>query len=244
LNENLRLAPRPHGDGVVGSDSSTTATQLVGKICQMTFSDNLTNVALVTTSNTTLDQSSKVNFVQTTTFKTSQQPRGKKKNNNNRRKKIFYTKTIGQTNQETNAGGCKSERKFKYPCMVYQKDHMTKYCPILTNVRNYVKQGQPSSKPAVLTNPFPSPKQMVAQALTPPSAGASSSSTTILMDDVVIGISMRAKNYDQPEGSSNTKDTPSTSQPNSSLTLAKPTSKLPSHHSKVRLGRTMHNFNT
>ena len=34
---------------------------------------------------------------------------------------------------------------------------MTKYCPHLLNVRNYVKQGQPSSQPMVLTNPSPAP---------------------------------------------------------------------------------------
>lgn len=64
---------------------------------------------------------------------------------------------------------------------------MTKDCPRLPNVGNYVKQGQPSSQPAILTNPFPTPQQMVAQATTPPSGGASSSFATILMTGVVIG---------------------------------------------------------
>ena len=67
---------------------------------------------------------------------------------------------------------------------------MTKDCPHLPDVRNYVKKGQPSSQPAVLTNPFPPPQKMVSQAFAPPSGGASSSFSTILMTDVVIGISM------------------------------------------------------
>ena len=85
---------------------------------------------------------------------------------------------------------------------------MTKDCPCLPDVHNYVKQGKPSSQPAVLTNPFPAPQQMVAQAPAPPSRGASSSSATILMTDTVIGDSMRAKNYDQSKGHSNPNDTP------------------------------------
>lgn len=36
-NENLRLAPGPHADGVVGSASSTVDTQLVAKLIQMRF---------------------------------------------------------------------------------------------------------------------------------------------------------------------------------------------------------------
>jgi hypothetical protein len=105
---------------------------------------------------------------------------------------------------------------------------MTKDCPRLTDVRNYVKQGEPSSQPVVLTNPFPSLQQMVSEVPTPSLRGASSSSSTILMTDAIIGISIQANNYDQSEGSSTTKDTPSTSQPNSSLTFKKPTFKLPS----------------
>jgi hypothetical protein len=51
---------------------------------------------------------------------------------------------------------------------------MTKDCPCLLDVRNYVKQGQPSSQPMVLTNLFPALQQMVSQDPIPPSGGASS----------------------------------------------------------------------
>ena len=85
---------------------------------------------------------------------------------------------------------------------------------------------------------------MVTQALIPLSRGASSSSATILMIDVVIGISTQAKTYDQPKRCSSTKETPSTSQPDNSLTLEKPTFKLPSRPSKVTFRQTMHKFNT
>ena len=64
------------------------------------------------------------------------------------------------------------------------------------------------------------------------------------MTDTLIGLSMRAKNYDALEGRSTTTDSPLTSQPNHSLTLDKPAFELPSHASKVTLHRTTHNFNT
>lgn len=90
---------------------------------------------------------------------------------------------------------------------------MTKDCPHLPDIQNYVKQGPPSSQPAILKNPFPAPQQMVAQAPAPASDSASSSSATILMTDAVIGLSTRAKNYNPSEGLSTPDDTPSTSQP-------------------------------
>jgi hypothetical protein len=85
---------------------------------------------------------------------------------------------------------------------------------------------------------------MVSQVHVPPSGGASSSFATILIIDVVIGISTRAKTYDQPECHSTTKETPSTSQPDSSLTLEKPFFKLTSRLSKATFHQTTHNFNT
>jgi len=121
---------------------------------------------------------------------------------------------------------------------------MTKYCPHLPDVCNYVKQGKLSSQPVVLTNPFPSPQHMVSQAAAPPSGGASSSSVTILMIDAIICLSTQVKNYDQSEGRSTRNDTPSTSQPDCPLTLEKPSFELPSHTSKETIRQTMHNFNT
>ena len=108
--------------------------------------------------------------MQTTTSKTFQKPRGKKKNNNYRRKNSS-TKIASQTNHEATVGGNQSKRKYKYLCMVFQEDHMTKDCPHLNDVHNYVKKGQPSSQLAVLTNRFLAPQQMVARASSPPSRG-------------------------------------------------------------------------
>ena len=85
---------------------------------------------------------------------------------------------------------------------------------------------------------------MVAQATAPPSSGASSLSSTILMTDVVIGLSMQAKNYDQSDGRSTTNETPSTSQSDCPLTLEKPTFELPSSPSKATVHQTTHNINT
>lgn len=76
--------------------------------------------------------------------KSSQPPSNKDKNNNHHKKNTSSEHTK-QTNSESNAGGNKGRRKFKYPCMVYQEDHMTKYIPRLPDIQNYVKQGQPSS---------------------------------------------------------------------------------------------------
>ena len=58
--------------------------------------------------------------------------------------------------------------------MVCQENHMNKDCPRPLGIRNYVKQRQPSSQPAVLTNPFPSPQQMVTQASAAPFRGTPS----------------------------------------------------------------------
>ena len=210
----------------------------------MTLSDNPNNASPLITSTTLLTQSFEVNFVQTTAPKTSQQPKGKKKNNNNRHKKNYSTEPTRQPNQEYNDGGSKGLIGFKYPCIVCPKDHMTKYYPCLLDVCNYVKQGQSSSQCEVPTNPFPAPQKMVSQVPSPLSGASSSSSNTILMVDMVFGISKRAKNYVQLEGSSATKATPSTSQPDRSLTLDIPTIELPSCTSKVTSHQTRHNFKT
>ena len=177
------------------------------------------------------------------TANSSQPPGNKKKNNNCNKKKNTSTEHTEQTNSESNARGNKGRCKFKYPCMVCQEDPKTQDCPRLTNIQNYVKQGQPSSQPAVLTNPFPTPQQIVAQALALAFGGASSSSATILMTGTVIGLSTRAKNYDPSEGCSTPDDIPSTSQPNLPLRIKKPTFELPSCPSKAIVRRTTHNFN-
>ena len=91
LNENLRLAPRPHVDDVVGSISSSNATQLVGQLGHLVVYNNLTEATPTTTTTTSTTQSSEVNSVQTT--KTSQPPGNKKKNNNNHHKKITSTQS-------------------------------------------------------------------------------------------------------------------------------------------------------
>ena len=127
--------------------------------------------------------------------------------------------------------------------MVCQEDHKTQDCPHPSDVQNHVKQGHPSSQPAVLTNPFPAPQQVVAQVPTPASNEASLSSATILMTDIVIGLSTRAKNYDPLEGRSTSDDIPSTSQPDRPLTIEKPAFELPSHPSKETVCWTTHNFN-
>jgi hypothetical protein len=158
-------------------------------------------------------------------------------------KKNTSTEQTKQTNSASNVGGNKGRCKFKYPCMVCQEDHKTQDCPCLPDIQNYVKQEQPSSQPTVLTNPFPALQQMVAQVPTPASSDASSSFATILMIDVVISLSMRAKNYDPSEGHSTPNDIPSTSQPNRPLTIEKPSFELPSRPSKATVRQTTHNFN-
>ena len=197
---------------MVGFVSSTTTTQLVGQLCQLALSDNPTQAALATTTTNAPTPSLEVNSVQTTN--SSQPSSNKKKNNNCNKKKNSSTKQTDQTNSASNVGGNKGRRKFKYPCMVCQEDHMTKDCPRLLDIQNYIKQEKPSSQLAVLTNPFPTPQQMVAQAPAPASGKASSSSATILMTDVVVSLSTRANNYDPSEGRSTPDDIPSTSQPN------------------------------
>jgi len=121
---------------------------------------------------------------------------------------------------------------------------MTKDCLGLPDVRNYVKQEKPFSQLVVLTNHFPSPQEMVAQAPIPPYGCASSSLATILMTDILIGLSTRVKNCDQSKGHPNTNDTSLTSQPDHSLTLENPTFELSSRPSNEIVHRTMHKFKT
>ena len=122
-NENNRLAPRPHVDGVVGSVSSTTATHLVGKLGQLALSDNPTQEASATTTTNASTPSSEVNSMQTAN---SSQPSGNmKKNNNRNKKKNNSIEKTDQTNSASNAGGNKGQCKLKYPCMVCQEDHKT-----------------------------------------------------------------------------------------------------------------------
>ena len=65
-NENLRLAPGPHADNMVGSISSTAATQLVGQLGQLVLSDNPTMEDPTTNTTTSSAHSSKANSVQMT----------------------------------------------------------------------------------------------------------------------------------------------------------------------------------
>lgn len=61
--ETLRLTPRPHANGVVGSTSSIASTQFVGKLSQMTLSDNPTNASSVKASTATSTHCFEVNSV-------------------------------------------------------------------------------------------------------------------------------------------------------------------------------------
>ena len=94
-------------------------------------------------------------------------------------------------------------------------------------------------------------QQIVSQTPTPPLGapighpllGYSSSTTKIMMNDSIIGISMREKNYDPPKGESLLKGPPLTFQSNGNLTFDEPSFGLPSHPSKGRLHQTTHNLN-
>ena len=96
---------------MVGSASSTSTTEIVGKIGQLDISDNPTKAALVRIATILSVESSEVNYVQTNTPKTSQQPMSKKRNNNNCCKKNSSIELTGQTNQDSNARGSQSKQK-------------------------------------------------------------------------------------------------------------------------------------
>ena len=122
---------------MVGSVSSTAATQLVGQLGQLVLFDNLTKATPTITITTSSVKSFEVNSMQIT--ETSQPLGDKKKKNNNRHKKNASIEPTEQTNFESNARSSKEKQKSKYPFMVCQEDHMTKDCLHLPDVRYYVK---------------------------------------------------------------------------------------------------------
>lgn len=133
--------------------SASTVNQVVGKLGQLSITDNPISIASETTS-TTFAQSTDVNLVQTS--KTSRQK------NHNQRKKNAPTKQSEANSKEPNTGNNKGKKKLKFPCLACKEDHFTRDYPHLADVHKYVEQSN-NPPPVMLTNPFPTwHQQMVA----------------------------------------------------------------------------------
>jgi len=92
---------------------------------------------------------SDINFVQSTNFNNSQQPRGKKK-----KKKNYYPgKGTGQT-QNANVGGMKEKSKLKFPCNIFNGYHLTHRCPRMEDIQCYLSQKGAPKKSTTLMNPL------------------------------------------------------------------------------------------
>ena len=77
-NDKTRTAPGPHANGVIGSVSASTVSQVAGQLVQLAITDNPASTTLEMTSNTPT-QSTNVNLVQTS-------KNNRWKNHNQRRK--------------------------------------------------------------------------------------------------------------------------------------------------------------
>lgn len=205
--------------GVVRSVSTIVLVQLARNLGQLTISINPSSVVPIPNPSPTTSQTFEVHIVQNTSCK---QPRGKKKNKGKLKKFSFEKR--GKQSQQLTTKGSQNKRKVKYPCMICKEYHFTKDCPHLVKVHQFLEQGSYSSQPAVLTNPFPPRhQQMVSQNPGnhqghPPQGGAPSNAN-IMMLNFMIGLFMRANNYDIPKVP---KDQPSTSQSNGPLNIEKP----------------------
>ena len=235
-----RMTPKPHADGVIGSVSTTSVSQVAGQLGQLALTDKPAAKTPVTTSSEP-SPSTDVNMVQTS--KSS-----RRKNRNQQRKESSGEQEEATPKEAPSGKKKKGKKKVKFPCLACkEEDHFTRDCPRLADVQKFVEQSK-NPPPAVLTNPFPAQQQQLvaqvpAQQTAHPPSGATSSSVHIMMADAV-DLATRAKNYEkQPEGESSTHvDSPSQPQSHSPLTFEKPTFEAPSHPSKGTLRRT-HNLN-
>ena len=136
--------------------------------------------------------------------------------------------------------------KEKYPCLLCGGDHFSKECPHRDEISQFLK-----SNPAlaVLTDPFPSQKQLVDHMA---NQGNSSSSEEIrMMSSDTINLQTRSQNYDKPtdkkEDHSSSGKAPSTSSLESSstvpLSIEKPTLDMILHPPKSTIQKEVFNPN-
>jgi hypothetical protein len=158
-------------------------------IHQMIHQDLLQNLIPVpnTTTTSTPAQTSEVNAVQSSS---SQQPGGKKKKGKSKK----------SSNEQDNPKSVDTQptRKPKFPCMICEEDHYTKYCPHREAITKYLKgTSQPVQQ-----------QHSVAQNPVPPQGGdpghshhgdASTSASEVYMFKTV-NVTTRANTYDTPPG--------------------------------------------
>ena len=146
-NDKPRTAPRRHADEVIDYVSASTVSHVVGKLGQLSITDDPASTTLTTNSNNPA-QSTEVNLVQTS-------KRSRWKNHNQQRKNAPIEQgeaNVKEPQSENNNNQGKT--KLKFPCLSCKEDHFTKDCRCLTNVQKFVEQSK-NPTPVMLTNPFP-----------------------------------------------------------------------------------------
>jgi len=121
-------------DSVIGSSSTQTIGRPFG---QRLAISNQTSIA----SDNTL--ASEINFVSSDKGKNEKRPGSKKKGK--------AKKKQNPPPQEKSSYSSSPARKPRCPCLIYNEDHFTRYCPHRSEVSKLLKT---SSASAVLTNPF------------------------------------------------------------------------------------------
>ena len=189
-------APRPsnnisqtalgsHADGVIGSVSATSVSQVAGQLGQLALTDKPAIMTPATTSSEPAP-STDVNMVET--LKSS-----RCKNRNQRRKESSGEQEEATPKETPPGKNKKGKKKVKFPCLAYkEEDHFSHDCPRVVDVQKFVEQ---TKNPflAVLTNPFLAQQQLVAQVpaqqpvsqSAPAPSGASSSFVNIMMVDTI-----------------------------------------------------------
>ena len=129
-----------HADGVVGSVKSPTVESLDKQLHEFPIKHSTTEAAKDSPS-----PQNEIFFAQSSQ-KDNQQPSGKKKKG----KKCEGNQNKPKLTDNTD-GGKKEKKKVKFPCKLYQEDHLTHQCPLIDQAQKLQKGQQPT----VLKDPFP-----------------------------------------------------------------------------------------
>ena len=159
----------------------------------------------VTSSNPSSSQPSLVNAVQSTNPKGNQNSNGKKKGRGKKKSQDAKTDANKSSN---NAGGGRNESKtkVKFPCKLCSGDHLIHLCPKIEDAQHLLRQQGTSSSQAVLTNPFPQERQLLAGTSSNPGTSAGGNqegekSSNVFMMGSNVHVATRSRDYGEAETS-------------------------------------------
>lgn len=243
--DTTKTIPGPHAHGVIGSAANISTSQVVNQLGQMSLSSNTMVASQNTMTPANPTQTSEINSIQNIHLKGNKQPGGKKKGKNKANK---------QGGENNNQAVDKKKRKFQYPCMLCQEEHLTKDCLYMEEATKFVAQKEAAKQPVVLTNPFrPQGQQMVASASNnpvplqggnqgPSSQGGNATTANIFMCEQDVHIQTKAHTYDAPDPGSKGKEKV-TPESNGPLHIENPTLEIVTCPPKGAMKITIHNPN-